>query len=208
MVQQPSVFRYKDVTERAFALLISAQFEFFGGQNGCNRNIRIASWAPPSNALALGMGVASAESRRTTRGIPPPHPPFPPPPLPPPPPPLVDGPLCGDGAIESGSETLSLHAHIAQYDPVEIYRCPNPKARRQFPPTSSSNRDFARGLTRNEWWDRPKNENPASAELFELDDPNAGWNVGQRRLPTAATPKGRFIAGGARPGVTLFPASA
>ena len=51
-------------------------------------------------------------------------------------------------------------------------------------------RDLARGLTRNEWWDRPKNDDGTRRNYFEVVTPTAGWNVGNEasngRTPSRA----------------------
>src|SRR5918911_176734 len=53
-------------------------------------------------------------------------------------------------------KTISLKAHLAQYDPGESYSVHDPDK----PGVNSSEliqyRDIARNLTRNWWWDRPK----------------------------------------------------
>src|SRR5215510_10580251 len=57
--------------------------------------------------------------------------------------------------------TISLKAHLAQYDPGESYSVSDPDK----PGVNSSEliqyRDLSKNLTRNEWWDRPKNDEPS-----------------------------------------------
>src|SRR6266478_5116067 len=74
--------------------------------------------------------------------------------------------------------TLSLKAHLAQYDPGESYSLSDPDK----PGVNSSEltqyRDLSKNLTRNEWWDRPKNDEPSvRRNYFEVVTPTAGWNV-------------------------------
>src|SRR5215472_8778059 len=75
-------------------------------------------------------------------------------------------------------KTISLKAHLAQYDPGESYSVHDPDK----PGVNSSEliqyRDIARGLTRNWWWDRPKNDDGTRRNYYEVVTPTAGWNVG------------------------------
>jgi len=97
--------------------------------------------------------------------------------------------LGGDKIAEL--KTLSLKAHLAQYDPGESYSVADPDK----PGVNSSEliqyRDFTKDLTRNEWWDRPKNDEPGvRRNYFEVVTPTAGWNVGNEasngRTPSRA----------------------
>jgi len=64
-------------------------------------------------------------------------------------------------------------------------------------------RDLARGLTRNEWWDRPKNDEPAvRRNYFEVVTSTAGWNVGNE-ASNGRTPK-RAITVNGRDGAHFF----
>ena len=92
-------------------------------------------------------------------------------------------------------KTISLKAHLAQYDPGESYSVHDPDK----PGVNSSEliqyRDLARGLTRNEWWDRPKNDDGTRRNYFEVVTPTAGWNVGND-ASNGRTPKRAIMVGG------------
>jgi glyoxylase-like metal-dependent hydrolase (beta-lactamase superfamily II) len=92
-------------------------------------------------------------------------------------------------------KTISLKAHLAQYDPGESYSVHDPDK----PGVNSSEliqyRDLARGLTRNEWWDRPKNDDGTRRNYFEVVTPTAGWNVGND-ASNGRTPKRAIMVNG------------
>ena len=92
-------------------------------------------------------------------------------------------------------KTISLKAHLAQYDPGESYSVHDPDK----PGVNSSEliqyRDLAHGLTRNEWWDRPKNDDGTRRNYFEVVTPAAGWNVGND-ASNGRTPKRAIMVGG------------
>jgi glyoxylase-like metal-dependent hydrolase (beta-lactamase superfamily II) len=100
----------------------------------------------------------------------------------------ADAALGGDKI--DGLKTLRLKAHLGQYDPGESYSLSDPDK----PGVNSSEltqyRDLARGLTRNEWWDRPKNDDGMRRNYYEVVTPTAGWNVGNEasngRTPSRA----------------------
>ena len=87
-------------------------------------------------------------------------------------------------------KTISLKAHLAQYDPGESYSVHDPDK----PGVNSSEliqyRDIARNLTRNWWWDRPKNDDGTRRNYYEVVTATAGWNVGNEasngRTPSRA----------------------
>lgn len=102
--------------------------------------------------------------------------------------------LGGDKIAEL--KTLSLKAHLAQYDPGESYSVADPDK----PGVNSSEliqyRDFTKSLTRNEWWDRPKNDEPGvRRNYFEVVTPTAGWNVGNE-ASNGRTPKRAIMVNG------------
>src|SRR5258706_14626501 len=64
-------------------------------------------------------------------------------------------------------KTISLKAHLAQYVQGQSYSVHDPAK----PGVNSSvlvqYRDLARGLTRNEWWERPRNDDGTRRNYFE-----------------------------------------
>jgi glyoxylase-like metal-dependent hydrolase (beta-lactamase superfamily II) len=92
-------------------------------------------------------------------------------------------------------KTISLRAHLAQYDPGESYSLKDPEK----PGVNSSEliqfRDIAHNLTRNWWWDRPKNDDGTRRNYFEVVSPTAGWNVGND-ASTGRTPKRAIMLNG------------
>lgn len=110
---------------------------------------------------------------------------------------LVDAAYAAMGGDRIAAlKTLSLKAHLAQYDPGESYSVHDPDK----PGVNSSEltqySDFSRNLTRNEWWDRPKNDEPGvRRNYFEVVTPTAGWNVGNE-ASNGRTPKRAIMVGG------------
>src|SRR5579871_2631554 len=70
-------------------------------------------------------------------------------------------------------KTISLRAHLQQWDPGESYSVATPEK----PDVGYSDlvqmRDFTRGLTRNEW-NRPKNDDGGRRIFTEVVTPTAG----------------------------------
>jgi len=75
-------------------------------------------------------------------------------------------------------KTISLKAHLGQWDPGESYSLADPDR----PGVNSSEliqtRDIENGLVRNEWWDRPKNDDGTRRNFYEIVTPAAGWAAG------------------------------
>jgi len=129
-------------------------------------------------SLTLALGLASAAPAPTPQG-------------------RVDAAYAAMGGDRLAAlKTVSLKAHLAQYDPGESYSVHDPDK----PGVNSSEltqyRDLARGLTRNEWWDRPKNDEPGvRRNYFEVVTPTAGWNVGNE-ASNGRTPKRAVMVNG------------
>jgi glyoxylase-like metal-dependent hydrolase (beta-lactamase superfamily II) len=110
---------------------------------------------------------------------------------------LVDAAYAALGGDKVAAlKTVSLHAHIAQYDPGESYSLSDPEK----PGVNSSEliqlRDLSRNLTRNDWWDRPRNDDPNQRRnLYEVVTPTAGWDVGND-ASTGRTPKRAIMVNG------------
>jgi glyoxylase-like metal-dependent hydrolase (beta-lactamase superfamily II) len=97
-------------------------------------------------------------------------------------------------------KTISLRAHLQQWDPGESYSVATP----ENPDVSYSDlvqsRDFVRGLTRNEW-NRPKNDDGGRRVFTEVVTPSAGWVVGNN-ASGGRTPK-RAITVDGKPAQTF-----
>lgn len=91
-------------------------------------------------------------------------------------------------------KTISLRAHLQQWDPGESYSVATPEE----PDVSYSDlvqsRDLARGLTYNEW-NRPKNDDGGRRVFTEVVTPTAGWVVGNN-ASNGRTPKRAIMVGG------------
>ena len=101
--------------------------------------------------------------------------------------------LGGDAV--AGLKTISLKAHIAQWDPGESYSLTDPLR----PGVNSSEviqiRDIEHGRIRNDWWDRPKNDDGTRRSYIEIITPEAGWIVGNDAA-TGRTPKRAIMIDG------------
>jgi len=74
-------------------------------------------------------------------------------------------------------KTISLHAHLQQWDPGESYSVATPDKPDVGYSELVQSRDLVRGLTRNEW-NRPKNDDGGRRVFTEVVTPSAGWVVG------------------------------
>jgi glyoxylase-like metal-dependent hydrolase (beta-lactamase superfamily II) len=92
-------------------------------------------------------------------------------------------------------KTLSLKAHLGQWDPGESYSVHD----QDKPGVNSSELeqmwDFSRGYVRNYWWDRPNNDGQRR-NFVEVVTPNAGWAVGND-ASNGRTPKRAITLNGA-----------
>jgi glyoxylase-like metal-dependent hydrolase (beta-lactamase superfamily II) len=99
------------------------------------------------------------------------------------------------GEAIAALKTLSLKAHLGQWDPGESYSLADPDK----PGVNSSEliqfRDFENGLVRNEWWDRPKNDDATRRNFYEIVTPMAGWSVGNSAA-NGRTPKRAIMVEG------------
>jgi len=130
-----------------------------------------------SLSVVIGLGVALSAPAATPQG-------------------RVDAAYAAMGGDRIAAlKTISLKAHLAQYDPGESYSVHDPDK----PGVNSSEliqyRDLARGLTRNVWWDRPKNDDGLRRNYYEVVTPTAGWNVGND-ASNGRTPKRAIMVGG------------
>ena len=91
-------------------------------------------------------------------------------------------------------KTISLRAHLQQWDPGESYSLATPDK----PDVGYSDlmqiRDLVHGLTRNEW-NRPKNDDGGRRVFTEVVTPSAGWVVGNN-ASNGRTPKRAVIVQG------------
>ena len=90
--------------------------------------------------------------------------------------------------------TISLGAHLLQWDPGESYSVATPDKPDVGYSDLVQSRDFAHGLTRNEW-NRPKNDDGGRRIFTEIVTPSAGWVVGNN-ASGGRTPKRAVIMGG------------
>ncbi len=92
-------------------------------------------------------------------------------------------------------KTISLRAHIAQWDPGSSYSVADPDK----PGLNASEviqiRDIEHGRVHNEWWDRPKNDDGTRRSYTEIITPEAGWVVGNDAA-TGRTPKRAIMVDG------------
>ncbi len=114
---------------------------------------------------------------------------------------LVDAAYAAMGGDRLAAlKTISLHAHLLQWDPGESYSVATPDK----PDVGYSDlvqlRDFTRGLTRNEW-NRPKNDDGTRRVFTEVVTPRAGWVVGNN-ASNGRTPK-RAITVDGKPAQTF-----
>ena len=75
--------------------------------------------------------------------------------------------------------TITLRAHLQQWDPGESYSVATPETPDVDHSDLVQNRDFVHGLTRNEW-NRPKNDDGGRRVFTEIVTPAAGWVVGNK----------------------------
>ena len=91
-------------------------------------------------------------------------------------------------------KSLSLKAHLGQYDPGESYAVADPDK----PGVNSSEltqlKDLEHGMVRNEWWDRPNNAGQRR-DFYEVVTPSAGWVVGND-ASNGRTPKRAIMIDG------------
>ena len=96
--------------------------------------------------------------------------------------------------FRSALKTLSLKAHLGQYDPGESYAVADPDK----PGVNSSEltqlKDLEHGMVRNEWWDRPNNAGQRR-DFYEVVTPSAGWVVGND-ASNGRTPKRAIMIDG------------
>ena len=91
--------------------------------------------------------------------------------------------------------TLTLNAHLGQWDPGESYSLSDPDKPGVNSSELSQTWDFSRGYVRNDWWDRPKNDDGTRRNFYEIITPDAGWNVGNDAA-TGRTPKRAIMVDG------------
>src|SRR5689334_5538245 len=91
-------------------------------------------------------------------------------------------------------KTITLRAHLQQWDPGESYAVTTPDKPDVNYSDLVQSRDFVRGLTRNEW-NRPKNDDGGRRIFTEVVTPAAGWVVGNN-ASNGRTPKRAIMVDG------------